>query len=103
MTTVRVLKLVPGRKPEDVQIENSLDALQRSVGGYIEVVKIGERIDLIVNEHGAMLEALGTFSGHAIVGVALAVRKDDQGELVSLTDDDVGDVLASFVPARTLN
>lgn len=103
MASVRVLKLVPGRKPEAVEIENSLDVLQRSVGGYIAVLKLGERLDLIVNEQGAMLEALGTLNGHAIVGVALAVRKDDQGELISLTDEDVGDVLASFVPARTLN
>jgi hypothetical protein len=103
MASVRVLKLVPGRKPEVVEIENSLDVLQRSVGGYIEVVKIGERLDLIVNEHGAMLEALGTFNGRAIVGVALAVRKDEQGDLISLTDEDMEDVLASFVPTRTLN
>jgi hypothetical protein len=103
MATVRVLKFVPGRKPEAVEIENSLDVLQRSVGGYIEVLKIGERLDLIVNEQGAMLEALGTFNGHGIVGVALAVRKDAQGELTSITDDDMKDVLASFVPARTLN
>ena len=83
-------------------MENSLDALQRAVGGHIEVVKAGDHLDLIVNEDGAH-DLLGTFSGVSIKGVALLVRKDGAGELVDVTDDDIAEVVARFTPARTMN
>ncbi len=83
-------------------MEASLDALQRAVGGHIEVVKAGERVDLIVNEDGAH-DLLGTFDGVSITGVALLVRKDGAGKLVDVTEDDVAEVLARFTPARTMN
>ena len=83
-------------------MENSLDALQRAVGGHIEVVRAGERLDLIVNEDGAH-DLLGTFNGISIKGVALLVRKDGAGELVDVTDDDIAQVIARFVPAKAMN
>ena len=99
MTLVRVLRLCPGRAPEVVDIENSLDALQRAVGGHIEVVKAGERLDIIVNEDGAH-DLLGTFNGISITGLALLVRKDATGELVDVTDDDIAYAMSGFVPAQ---
>jgi len=99
---VRVLRLCPGSAPEVVEIENSLDALQRAVGGHIEVVNAANRLDLIVNEDGAH-DLLGTFDGTSIKGVALLVRKDAAGEIVDVTDEDIAEVVAGFVPARTMN
>jgi hypothetical protein len=99
---VRVLRLRPGRAPEIVEMENSLDALQQTVGGHIEVLKAGDRLDLILNEDGAQ-DALGSFNGVEIKGVALLVRKNDAGELVDVTDDDIAEVVAAFVPAKTMN
>ena len=80
-------------------MENSLDTLQRDVGGHIEVVKAGERLDLIVNENGAH-DVLGSFDAVVIKGVALLVRKDAQGELVDVSDDDIAEVVARFKPAK---
>lgn len=34
-----VLCVKPGEKPKRIEIESSLDALQRAVGGYIEAVR----------------------------------------------------------------
>ena len=99
---IRVLRLCPGRAPEVVEMENSLDALQRAVGGHIEVFKAGDRLDLVFNEDGAH-DVLGTFGGHSIRGVALLVRKDAAGDLVDVTDDDIAEVIARFVPAKTTN
>jgi hypothetical protein len=83
-------------------MENSLDALQRAVGGHIEVLKAGDRLDLIVNEDGAH-DLLGTFGSVSIRGVALLVRKDGAGELVDVTDDDIAEVIARITPAKTMN
>jgi hypothetical protein len=98
--SIRVLRLCPGRAPEIVEMESTLDALQRGVGGHIEVVKVGERLDLIVNENGAF-DLLGTFDGISIKGVALLLRKDAAGEIVDVSDDDVAEVVARFQPAKT--
>ena len=83
-------------------MDDSLDSLQRAVGGHIEVVKVGDRLDLIVNEDGAH-DLLGTFGGHSIKGVAILVRKDDAGELVDVTDEDIAEVMARFTPAKPMN
>ena len=68
---VRVLRLRPGHSPEVTEMENSLDALQRTGGGHIQIVKVGDRIDLVVNEDGAH-DLLGNIDGHSITGVALS-------------------------------
>lgn len=80
-------------------MENSLDALQRAVGGHIEVLTVGERLDLITNEDGAH-DLLGSFYGVPIRGVALVVRKDAAGETVDVTDDDIAEVIATFEAAK---
>jgi hypothetical protein len=81
---------------------DSLDALQRAVGGHIEAVKAGDRLDLLVNEDGAH-DLLGTFSGVSIKGVALLVRRDSAGVLVDVADADIAEVIARFVAAKTMN
>ena len=83
-------------------MEGSLDALQRAVGAHIEVVKAGDRLDLLVNEDGAH-DLLGTFGGVPIRGAALLVRRDGAGHLLDVTDDDIAVVVARFVPSKAMN
>ena len=42
--------LKPGKPGEPIEIENTLEALQKAVGGYIEVVTLGDGLAAIVNE-----------------------------------------------------
>ena len=50
-----VLFVKPGEKPKRIEIESSLDALQRAVGGYIEAVyPYEDPVALIVNEEGKL-------------------------------------------------
>lgn len=50
-----VLCVKPGEKPERIEIESGLDALQRAVGGYIEAVyPYEDPVALIVNEEGKL-------------------------------------------------
>lgn len=50
-----VLRKEPGRQWEIVEIENTLEALQESVGGYIEAVNIYEDACIICNEEGRLM------------------------------------------------
>jgi hypothetical protein len=80
---VKALKL-EGRKHEVIDIENTLEALQNAVGGYIETVRI--RVDdavMIVNEEGLLLgrpynAAASGLAGQPIVGTALVVGTDGE-------------------------
>lgn len=45
----------PGEPPRHVNISNSLEALQRNVGGYIETVTIATDLVVICNEEGRLM------------------------------------------------
>ena len=71
---MKAIKFVPGKRPEVVEIDNTLEALQEAVGGYIETVSVFSNGCLICNEEGILLglepqEILG----HAFFGTCLFV------------------------------
>ena len=75
---MRALKL-EDRTHEIIEIENTLEALQAAVGGYIETVRlrVGDAV-MIVNEEGLLLglpynTLASGFAGRAIVGTAIIV------------------------------
>jgi hypothetical protein len=73
MTTIRILRLRPGRAPEVAEIKNTLEGFRQAVGGHIEAMRVRHEIDLILNEDGLAekLAPLGTFNGVAVLGVAM--------------------------------
>ena len=52
---MKIIMKKPGEKPEVIEIENKLSALQEAVGGYIEVLPIAEDICVLCNEEGKLL------------------------------------------------
>lgn len=53
---MKVLRVKPGEQPEAIEIENTLEALQNEVGGYIECHYLywGEVL-IVCNEEGKLL------------------------------------------------
>lgn len=45
----------PGELPRHVNVSNSLEALQKNVGGYIETVTLAKDLCVICNEEGRLL------------------------------------------------
>lgn len=37
---MKAIRIIPGQRAEDIEVENSVEALQEVVGGYIEVVNM---------------------------------------------------------------
>ena len=79
---MKALKL-EGRSISEVEIENTLEALQAAVNGYIETIGIvpGEAV-MIVNEEGRLRgmapnPIASAFAGIDIVGPALIVGVDE--------------------------
>ena len=62
------------------EIDNTLEALQNAVGGYIEVVTLATDMCLIVDEEGLLKgkEYNITLCGMPIVGTALLVGVDGE-------------------------
>ena len=52
---MKVIRKLPGKEPELVEMDNTLEALQEAVGGYIETVTYAEDACLICNEEGHLL------------------------------------------------
>lgn len=74
--------LINDRSVEEIEIENTLEALQKEVGGYIETVTLvrGYAV-MIVNEEGLLLGMPSNLTASAIaarkiVGTALVVGVD---------------------------
>ena len=53
---LRVVMVEPGKPAYETEIENTLEAEQKAVGGYIEVVPLDNERLLICNEEGMLME-----------------------------------------------
>lgn len=80
---MKALKCI-GFRVEEIEIENTLEALQNIVGGYIETVTLTqEKAVMIVNEEGMLLgyginPVASLIAGTKIVGPALIVGVDGE-------------------------
>ena len=72
---MKAVRKKPGEPPEIVEVENTLEALQAEVGGYIESFQIASDCTILCNEEGKLLplEPNLLFCGEAFFGTVLAV------------------------------
>ena len=88
------LLVKPYELPEKIEIENTLEAKQHLVGGYIECVYLpnDESVVLICNEEGKINGMkLNRDIGHDIIAGPFLILGDDyeNGDFKSLTDDQI--------------
>ena len=96
-TTIKVLKVEPKKLPEVCELENELEALQKAVSvgadytGLIEILYVNERICILCNEEGKLigLEPNRRIRNDILCGVFYVTGQDDEGNLTSLTDDEI--------------
>lgn len=78
-----------------MEVENSLEAEQAFVGGYIEVYCISDKLDVVCNDEGK-INGLELRVAHiederiieVIAGDCFVCRHNDEGEFVSIEDED---------------
>ncbi len=78
-----------------IEIDNTLEALQAAVGGYIETVRLAPDLIGIVNEEGRILGLARNTHFSGIVGDMLVVGEDGE-EFRSLSDMEIG-ILRRFM------
>ena len=82
----------PGEPWEIREVEDELKTYQDIVGGYIEEFRKVKDVCFFCNEEGKLLNLRPNImvrGGDLIVGTIFAVKVDDEGEFVSLTDNDL--------------
>lgn len=92
-----VVRKKPGRFPEVIDVENTLEALQEQVGGYIEIVTFAEDACVICNEEGRLLglEPCCRFLGVDFVGTILMAGVDGD-TFTDLADKQIGFAIKSL-------
>lgn len=96
-------KVYKGRLEE---IDNTLEAKQKFVGGYIEVIRITDDIDIVLNDEGKLdglpLNRVWKSADESvldiIVGNVLACRHDEEGNFTSILESDIP-VILKHLPA----
>lgn len=84
---ILVLVYAPDSPAQPQMIANELDAMQKVVGGYLEVVRLPvPDLVLVCNEEGLLLDLPVNRMG--LRGTFFVTRCDPNGDFVSLTDDD---------------
>lgn len=85
---IRVLRAEPGGPVREIQIENRLEAFQKSVGGYIECAGLKDGAVLICDDEGKLkgLRPNRRLGGDLIVGTFLIAGVDAEGDFCSLTE-----------------
>ena len=91
---ITVLKVEPGKAPEEVTIPNTLEAMQQMVGGLIEIVYL-DGVCLVCNEEGKLV-GLDIISGTFVLA-----GDTDYGEFWSLTQEQLDQFSQRFAQPET--
>ena len=102
---IKVLKVSPCKAPEVITLINELEELQKAVSieadyvGLIEIIAIDDDICCLCNEEGKLLglQPSRRIGNDVICGTFYILGEDsEEGELTSLSDDDIEKYKAIF-------
>ncbi|MFZ5850544.1 MAG: DUF3846 domain-containing protein [Actinomycetota bacterium] len=114
----RIAVVVPANDPDTAyridlgpDDESAYRALSAAVGGFIEIVRLSDRVDMVLNEVGKLqglpVNRVATGLGQSyggldpsdvVVGDVVLIGNDGSPETVGLHSDDLADLDAPEVP-----
>jgi hypothetical protein len=94
---IKALKIAPMERPEICYLENKLESLQKAVSigadyvGLIEIIDLDERTCIVCNEEGKLINLMPNrrIGDDIICGVFYVTGQNDEGDLTSLTDEQI--------------
>ena len=101
---ITVLKVEPGKAPEQITIPNTLKAMQELVGSHIEVVDY-QGACLVCNEEGKLLglEPNRRVGQDVITGTFFLANSDLDGNFCSLSQEDLAHFQQQFAQPEALS
>ena len=101
---LRVVMVEPGKPAYETEIEDTLEAEQKAVGGYIEVVPLDNERLLICNENGKLNGMQGNRRiGKDIIAGPFFIVGEDGDEFRSLTDEEAKESLKRFAEPEDIS
>lgn len=95
--TITIIKVEPHRQPEVITINNTLEALQGLVEGYLEAVSLSPTACIIVNEEGKLLGLTPNRKlNHDILVGNIIIVGTEGPEIVSLTPTQIKEYKEKF-------
>ena len=87
-----------GKEPKVIDIDNTLEALQKAVGGYIEAVNVGGNVIMLCDEEGRLKGSKYNFDlgSEKIVGDVIFTKSDGKEDFTDLDENDVETILHFF-------
>ena len=88
---IKVLKVKPHEHPEVCMLENSLEAMQEAVGGYIDIIGLDDNACILLNDAAKLivLQANRRTGSDIIVGDFFVCGRDEEGNLTSLSEEEL--------------
>ena len=85
---IRIVVAPVGEAPFETVIDNTLEAMQFLVGGYIEPIRVGD-LDVWINEEGLIMNLPynRTVEGYPITGTIFVAASNEEGDTLGLNDD----------------
>ena len=94
----------PGKPAYETEIENTLEAEQKAVGGHIEVLPLDNEKLLICNEEGKLNGMRGNRRiGNDVIAGPFFIVGEDGDEFRSLTDEEVKASLKRFAEPEEIS
>ena len=101
---LRAVYVEPNKPAYETEIENTLKALQRAVGGYIEAVSISDGISLVCNEEGKLDNLPGNRRiGNDIIAGAFVIVGNGEEDFRSLTHEETNRYLKEFAQPEEIS
>ena len=101
---LRVVMVEPGKPAYETEIENTLEAEQEAVGGYIEVLPLDNGKFLICNEEGKLNGMRGNRRiGNDVIAGCFFIVGEVVDEFRSLTDEEVKESLKRFAEPEEIS
>lgn len=94
---IKALKVAPLERPEICYLENKLESLQKAVSigadyvGLIEILDLDEHTCIVCNEEAKLINLMPNrrIEDDIICGVFYVTGQNDEGDLTSLTDEEI--------------
>ena len=93
---IKVLALLPMELPEEIELDNTLEAIQKFVGGLIECITLsdtGSEVTLVCNDEGKLLELppnrMLWGGADYLAGSGFIAGTDSEGNMTSLTAEEI--------------
>lgn len=104
--SIQIVVVEPDRVPFALTIDNSLEAMQEIVGGYIENITVGKtekgaQLGIVVNEEGKLIGLpfnRRIINFDILVGTFFITAYNLQGDNVSLSDEECAKIIRRFSP-----